>query len=557
MEAKWSKWIEIGFILIFIAFGLMVALSNEFAVLNWLTIDDAYYYYKVAYNIGAGLGSSFDGVNMTNGYHPLWMLICVPVFLLAQIDLILPLRVIVMITVALSAGSAIFLFRMLRRYLKFPLALLVTTFWAFYLPIFRLINRGGLETALSAFFIIFLWERVTALNQQEQVTPRQILMVGIVAIFTFLSRLDNIFVVFFAGVWVWLRWWRPGKPVKNAWEAWRWRLRTGFAFYLPVTLTLLAYLGLNQWLFGSAMPVSSRVKLWWGTLGKTIYGGPLYIYTDYLFEYLLPASRGAGPWQFITESLHTTAIEFWKQRGRDFTFEPLVITYGVVLGSFAAVLAPGWKQVKTLVQKLGLLPLFAATMVHSWYYFLRDAYNLREWYWVSEHLFVVLVLAVALSVLLGYLNKLKFMETLRWVVSAGIVLVLVFGVLRYGTKKMYREVGDTPHTYLVQAETVRQEIASDDVIASIGSGALGYFLPEYTVVNLDGLINSIDYLEHMKNGTVIEYLKNMDVRYVLGSPYIVIEAVPYADLVGAYLEFDSEIDFSEYTWSVWQVVYPE
>ena len=40
-----------------------------------LTFDDAFYYFGIARNVAHGHGSTFDGINPTNGYHPLWMLI--------------------------------------------------------------------------------------------------------------------------------------------------------------------------------------------------------------------------------------------------------------------------------------------------------------------------------------------------------------------------------------------------------------------------------------------------------------------------------------------------
>lgn len=39
------------------------------------TSDDTYFYLKVAYNLATGKGSSFDGINLTNGYHPLWLFV--------------------------------------------------------------------------------------------------------------------------------------------------------------------------------------------------------------------------------------------------------------------------------------------------------------------------------------------------------------------------------------------------------------------------------------------------------------------------------------------------
>ena len=42
--------------------------------------DDAAYYFKIAQNAGAGKGLTFDGINRTNGFQPLWLSILVPVF---------------------------------------------------------------------------------------------------------------------------------------------------------------------------------------------------------------------------------------------------------------------------------------------------------------------------------------------------------------------------------------------------------------------------------------------------------------------------------------------
>ncbi len=45
-------------------------------VLAALPPDDAYYYFQVARHVAGGQGSSFDGLEPTNGYHPLWMIVC-------------------------------------------------------------------------------------------------------------------------------------------------------------------------------------------------------------------------------------------------------------------------------------------------------------------------------------------------------------------------------------------------------------------------------------------------------------------------------------------------
>src|SRR3954471_4321452 len=52
-----------------------------------LTFDDAWYYLTIGRNLAAGQGSTFDGVNLTNGYHPLWQLVAAVPFKLGLDDL--------------------------------------------------------------------------------------------------------------------------------------------------------------------------------------------------------------------------------------------------------------------------------------------------------------------------------------------------------------------------------------------------------------------------------------------------------------------------------------
>lgn len=44
-----------------------------------LTVDDSFYYLQTARNVAEGYGSTFDRVQPTNGYHPLWLLALVPI----------------------------------------------------------------------------------------------------------------------------------------------------------------------------------------------------------------------------------------------------------------------------------------------------------------------------------------------------------------------------------------------------------------------------------------------------------------------------------------------
>src|SRR5512141_103477 len=129
---KRFPWFEIALTVVVLGAYIYAALSDaQNLSWRWFTRDDAYYYFKVAQNISEGHGSTFDGVNPTNGYHPLWMLICIPIFALARFDLILPLRILLLVMSGLSVATAILLYRLVGKIFIPALGAIAALFWVF------------------------------------------------------------------------------------------------------------------------------------------------------------------------------------------------------------------------------------------------------------------------------------------------------------------------------------------------------------------------------------------------------------------------------------------
>ncbi len=181
-----------------------VALAPDASLLMWFRNDDAFFYFKVAQNIAAGLGSSFDGIGLSNGYHPLWMLVCIPVFALAKFDLYLPLRLLTVVLAGFNLGAGVLIFRLLSRLTRQPVAMLAAVFWVFYPGIHAQTTQGGLETGINVFFLAWLLYAVSRLEPDRPPTLRQMAKLGLLAALAVLSRLDNIFLLLILGVWaVW------------------------------------------------------------------------------------------------------------------------------------------------------------------------------------------------------------------------------------------------------------------------------------------------------------------------------------------------------------------
>ncbi|WP_322509651.1 hypothetical protein [Anaerolinea sp.] len=195
--------LEVIFLLGVVLVHLSAVLAPVDSLLDrWFTTDDAFYYFQVARNISEGKGSTLDGIHASNGYHPLWMAVLIPVFSLARVDLVLPLRLTVLLSVLISAGTGILLYRFLSRSLHPALGMLAAALWVFFPPIHQVVTRQGMEAGLNAFFVMLLLVEVQALLSRPagQDTFRDALRLGCIGALTLFSRLDNIFFVGFAGV---------------------------------------------------------------------------------------------------------------------------------------------------------------------------------------------------------------------------------------------------------------------------------------------------------------------------------------------------------------------
>ncbi|MCE9647433.1 MAG: hypothetical protein K8S20_15675 [Chloroflexi bacterium] len=197
---------EIALISAILGIHLYAAFSDAHNFPNsWFSRDDAYYYFKVAQNITQGMGSTFDGINATNGYHPLWMIVCIPVFFLARFDLILPLRIMLMVMAGLNAATAIIIYRLIKNNLSKEVAILAAAYWAFNLYIHSVVYEFGLETPLAGFTIMLAIWKLSQFEKEWRkttVSNRQIAALALMGVLVMFSRLDLVFLVVMIGLWL-------------------------------------------------------------------------------------------------------------------------------------------------------------------------------------------------------------------------------------------------------------------------------------------------------------------------------------------------------------------
>jgi hypothetical protein len=204
MRMRFRFSFELILIILVLATHAYAAFSPANSLMNWFSTDDAFYYYKTAQNIAEGHGATFDGLAPTNGFHPLWMLICIPIFALARYDLIAPLRIVVVVLALLNAGTAVLLYRIVRRVFSQPAAVFVALFWAFYPGVHHVTTQLGVEAGLNAFCLALLLYALVKYEDtpEEKVRTAQLAWLAGAAVLALLARLDNAFLIVILGIWV-------------------------------------------------------------------------------------------------------------------------------------------------------------------------------------------------------------------------------------------------------------------------------------------------------------------------------------------------------------------
>jgi len=224
--------------------GLLALLQRDF----WLVLfpDDGFYYLRIAQNIAQGRGSTFDGINPTNGYHPLWMIILTILAKLFQSPISLAIAVVV-VGVLLTAGGFAILAKVFYSQFQHRWGLWLAGAVVFLNPVLVSVFINGMESSLY-FFLLSLgfWLVLKNWGQEDFFH-----WFGLGAFFglVFLSRLDGGLLAVWIVVFILLR-------DKN----WRKNLKLAIAFALGGILLGAPYLIYNQIFLGHPVPISGRIK---------------------------------------------------------------------------------------------------------------------------------------------------------------------------------------------------------------------------------------------------------------------------------------------------------
>lgn len=471
-----------------------------------LVIDDTYYYLQTAWNAKMLGLVTFDGLHATNGVQLLWFAIIYFLAMLAKSKAVLLFSTLA-VTFLLNGLCYLVIFK-IGTILKQPvLALFMASFWALQSLPFRIYSTG-MENSLHALvFWCVIWQSVEFLVRVRKEAKPNFLGLTVVLILAVWTRLDSALIsaVLFAfcfGTLAYsyrrnlsLFWERHGKAIAGSIFL--------AAFGLAAQLTAFRLMG------DSFLPVSALVKTSGAGRGSDV---------ESLDKFVRVVTLGMPS---IVQGRFPSPVLI------------LLGTFGILLVMIARVAIRDHSD-----EMRAFLNLWSCLLVGELIYYAYVALSGAEytpyfiWYRSPSFIFWIITGSLIAFFAFGYISRAKLgASVLKWAPVA--FSFVIFAVAIY---MFERSINFTSRLYAARynaALWIAGNSAPDTVFAAWNSGQLAFF-SDRTFINLDGVINSVDYYERVLRGSLplTDYLSENKVEYIVD--YDTYDSIPKFPVVRTF-----------------------
>ena len=430
-------------------------LFSDIANLISVTPDDASYYLKIAENYTFGKGFTFDNINGTNGFQPLWEFLIIPVmFISDSMSQENKLRIILFLQLILLSLSFIVFNKILSRYYSGKFILAFSICFAVFVY-FNALN--GMESSLMILLTSLLFRSAvnSEIFNEEKGSG---FFFGIILGLLILSRLDMIFIA--VCIFIFLI---PGFRKDG--------LAKAFKIILGTSVIVLPYLLYNLTVFGNVIPVSGYLKAGFSIADIT---GKLRLLMQYRESYFLFFSVVFLIWHVLSE----------RRSDEDRK------------NSFSAM-------VTVLIISNALLFLYMLLFL-NWVIF--------YWYFIPFSLTFSVLTCIVFSNLLKD-RKSAFLNISYFAVISFISVYWGYKIYFNYSPDKYSTGNNWNIESYNAAIWTRNHTDMQDNFAMKDAGHFSFFSGR-NVINLDGLANNFEYQEVLKNKKLNEYLINNHVKYI-------------------------------------------
>jgi len=462
--------------------------------IDLLPADDAFFYLKVAENYSNGFGFTFNKIYQTNGFHPLWMYICISInYFTKLINLqnytIYFLAVFQIIIFYLTINKLNKLFSSK----KFDYGISLSSYidsesstnyksnsksnkiefnQIIYLVLFLIYIATGtlllMESIIVLSLIVYIsssfYELIDKNNRttnsnphSHSITNSSIFYIAILISMLFLARLDSIFFIFYFSILLlYLLIQSNQSKQSNQFKLTKPKVLKSILIYVITLVFIISiYLFYNKINFGSFGTISSEIK------NKF----PHFIFDD---------------------------INIW---GRVILISNLI--YIIILNLFKDITL---KKIKVL--------LILTSITHILFAFCFQL-NTAQWYWNFGYLSLSFLLYDLVLIIKNKLNLNYFEDLIK-------IFLLVLIVFTFFTKNNLLNDFNKKHQIKQLVENIENNSINNNIIIYTYDfpGRLAYY-SNFQVIPFDGLISNKEYIEDLKKYSIKDYIKNKKINYLI------------------------------------------
>jgi len=428
--------------------------------------DDTLYGYSIARHIALGQGITYNGIDKTNGFQPLWIFLITPVFLFTK-DIYLAINIILTFQAVLDAIVVFLIYKLAQELFDYKVGLLSSLFWAINpLIIFQTMN--GIEVTL---YIMFILATLGYYNKiRNNLTIKNTVLLGLLIGLTFLARGDGIFLYFILAFHILF---------------WKRKFKSFLIFSIVSLLIVSPFFIWSFFTFGTIQESSQALK-YYLSHGYFRPEGPISTVPEITIAIKEDMIRGLGA--------------LAQQMGIiDFNINIITTVLAAFFGICLIFSLKLWKKISIPIV-FGIL-LFLFYTIYMW--------------GVQIRYMTPIVPFLTILVFVGYykINS----DTKKFLVNI-LLLVFVFIIIIYnGFVQWDREYFPQQRETYKDVMWLKENTPKDAVVGSFFSGIPLYF-SDRTVINLEGILD-FNAQKAILNRSVYSYMKSRNVSIWLDSTY--------------------------------------
>jgi hypothetical protein len=483
-DGSYFKFILFILFLIGLIIRLYISWQDIALLFQKCVVDDAFFYLNIAKNISAGKGATFDGSILTNGFHPIYALLLVPLFWLIpdNPDLTFHLALTMISVFNVLTGVVIYL---IVKHIAGRIAGLIASFIWLFNPYVIMISLNGVEVGVATFFLALCIYQYLKMRKLDSYSARDLILLGVSAALAILSRIDAVFMLAALTIFIFHGSYTKQQKLSSA-------VSQAALFNVVVFAVLAPWFLWNLYNFGTIRQIS----------GVTL---PNIAHNMYLMKY-------KAYFSFSLIRTELSNLRIWA--------ESIVGFSGGLPLFIAAFMTFIWicrNNIVTLTKEL-ILRLSIMNFAFLSAFLLVSFYALYFWGWFRPwyYLSIVLTVTIGFGIFTGYILQRLSVSNPSFVVRGRHLLAMLLALSFYfyvqGTLIWEKGLFPFQKQLYESAVWINKNTEENTKIGAISSGIYGYITQRTT--DLLGVVN-VEAYRAMREKRIFSYMKEKNIEYLV------------------------------------------